>query len=1160
MREFHLSAKARRHFQIDEMLFGFDGRVIFVDFHAARLFSGKLQEEAEGFFAPETRIKAGEINAIGLIDEIFHFIIKLYQMRVYPYAIEKLDKTLLDQFGATKIDQLFASFLEFFPPQEIFHQTTTSQAYLNSSQPDGTPNRAVIIEELMLLWLENNNPAYQPYRPLFSDADLRKTIYKEIFPVIEEYFSSLPGMGPQNQNLVDLLRSPSKAEPHSITGQLEYIKKFWGEILGDYLHRLLSSLDLLKEDEKIGLPGPGPVEIPVYDAFEEYSLLGENYTQDRDWMPNLVLIAKNTYVWLYQLSKKYQRPIQKLSDIPEEEIATLAKQGITGLWLIGLWERSAASARIKQLCGNPEAISSAYALNDYQIADDLGGEEAYQALNNLAARYGIRLASDMVPNHMAIDSRWVYEHPDWFISLPYSPFPAYSFNGPDLSTSPYVSLHIDDHYFNRTDAAVVFKRTDKHTGNTQFIYHGNDGTSFPWNDTAQLNYLKPEVREAVINTIIQVAKKFPIIRFDAAMTLTKKHYQRLWFPQPGTGGDIPSRADYGMTTEQFNLAMPREFWREVVDRMAVETPDTLLLAEAFWLMESYFVRTLGMHRVYNSAFMNLLRDEENAKYRSLIKNTLEFDPEILKRFVNFMNNPDERTAVDQFGKSDKYFGICTLMATLPGLPMLGHGQIEGYTEKYGMEYQKAYLDEAVDSDLVKRHHREIFPLLHKRYLFANVQNFLLYDFYIPSGYVDENVFAFSNQSGTEKALVFYNNSYERRSGWIRTSAQYLDKATGSLSGKTLVEGLLIQNEPEMYTVCKDQISGLEFLFSNSDLHHKGIYFELNGYEHHVFIHFRQMHDPHSVLKKLYQHLNGGGISSIQNAVFEMEYEQILRPIEQILNPGWFEFLYSSQSDTVNGENIAKVIHEIHDKFLPLLQAVTERYDLQLQVNQVIQTITRQIKTISTFARIGTSLPQSLSGIVNHVLKDIFPYFKIENKKDFACLLCWIFLKPFVLLRSSDGKQADPLWFFNEWKLDDRLTILFSSLSGDTDNRREIETIRLLLIMSGWLEDGKTDNLQEKLQKEILLPQIQQYIGANRYQNIDWLNREKLEEYLCWLLVSRTIDELSNPRQSVSASIENILRGYQFLTTTRSLAAEAGYQLEIFLGLLGKNISNKYSST
>src|SRR5690606_24320241 len=132
----------------------------------------------------------------------------------------------------------------------------------------------------------------------------------------------------------------------------------------------------------------------------------------------------------------------------------------------------------------------------------------------------------------------------------------------------------------------------------------------PWNDTAQLNYLKPEIREAVIQTILEVARRSPIIRFDAAMTLAKKHYQRLWFPEPGTGGDIASRAGQGMTKAQFDEIFPQEFWREVVDRVAQEAPDTLLLAEAFWMMEGYFVRTLGMHRVYNSAFMNMLRDEK----------------------------------------------------------------------------------------------------------------------------------------------------------------------------------------------------------------------------------------------------------------------------------------------------------------------------------------------------------------------------------------------------------------------------------------------------------------------------------------------------------------------------------------------------------------------
>src|SRR6202050_3446186 len=132
-----------------------------------------------------------------------------------------------------------------------------------------------------------------------------------------------------------------------------------------------------------------------------------------------------------------------------------------------------------------------------------------------------------------------------------------------------------------------------------------------------------------------------------------------------------------------------------------------------------------MHRVYNSAFIIMMRDEDNAKYRSVIKNTLEFDPDIMKRYVNFMSNPDERTAIDQFGDGDKYFGVCTLLATLPGLPMFGHGQIEGFTERYGMEFKQAKMEEWPNEGLVARHQHEIAPLLKIRYLFAESTDFVL---------------------------------------------------------------------------------------------------------------------------------------------------------------------------------------------------------------------------------------------------------------------------------------------------------------------------------------------------------------------------------------------------------------------------------------------------
>jgi len=76
-------------------------------------------------------------------------------------------------------------------------------------------------------------------------------------------------------------------------------------------------------------------------------------------MSKVVIIAKSTCVWLDQLSKKYGRQISTIDQIPDEELDLLARWGFTGLWLIGIWERSPASQKIKRICGNPEALSSA---------------------------------------------------------------------------------------------------------------------------------------------------------------------------------------------------------------------------------------------------------------------------------------------------------------------------------------------------------------------------------------------------------------------------------------------------------------------------------------------------------------------------------------------------------------------------------------------------------------------------------------------------------------------------------------------------------------------------------------------------------------------------------------------------------------------------------
>ena len=913
--EFHIDNDVRKEYGLKDSLFSLTGNVVLADLKQTRELAAKFNLKQDPSH-PELYIKAGQLFAMGLIDEILHYVVALYREQVRSDVFETALDRLHNNLGKNKTSRLLSSFSGQFPPRDVYTGEMQINEYLNSKE-DGESCRALSIEETMLLSLANLNPAFAPFKFMFDDKKLSSsTIYPDAIEELKAHFKEMPAFGPDGLNLWDLLRAPALASPDSLLGQLEYMRKHWGFLLSKFMMRLLMSLDVINEENKPVFFGPGPTEVLTFAGLDEY----EKFSPDQDWMPKTVLMAKSTLVWLFQLSQKYDKEITRLDEIPDEELDLLASRGFTGLWLIGIWERSKASKTIKQWTGNPEAAASAYSLNDYDIAAELGGWGALTNLRERCIHRGIRLGSDMVPNHTGIDSKWVIEHPGRFLQLSYPPFPTYNYNCGNLSGRDDITVQIEEHYFSRSDAAVVFKRIDNSTGETRYIYHGNDGTSMPWNDTAQIDFLNPEAREAVIRTIIGVCQQFSIVRFDAAMTLAKRHIQRLWFPAPGTGGAIASRAEQAITTEEFNRRIPNEFWREVVDRCADEAPNTLLLAEAFWMMEGYFVRTLGMHRVYNSAFMNMLKNEENEKYRATIKNTMEFDPEILKRFVNFMNNPDEETAVAQFGKGDKYFGICTLLVTMPGLPMFGHGQIEGFEEKYGMEYRRAYRDEQPDGYLVERHQREIFPLMKKRSLFSGSEFFRIYDLYCGGGSVNENVFAYSNRAWIkgreERALIFYNNSYYETAGWVKISDPAIPQEDGGTRRDSLSEALAIHCEGQYFTLLREQKSNLWYIRSSKDIRENGIFVSLKGYETQVFLDIYEVEDDKKGRwARLNHDLNGAGVSDPQAAVMDIFLGELYYRFNEIFKPEIITGFYEQLCFISNNEK--------KDAFIELVKAPAE---------------------------------------------------------------------------------------------------------------------------------------------------------------------------------------------------------------------------------------------
>ena len=1165
-REFHISRQARERYQFDQSLFSLSGNMVLANFYGARTFAQKINEKRDLVLFPERAVKAGQINAMGLIDEILHYVTAVYRQEKSARAMQEALDRLDGELSRGAVDATLRRFVDEFPSLAVYRNEVDPDAYL-AGETAGVPNREIVLEELLMLWLANANPAFAPFRELFDDADLeRETVYRQVVDRLHDFFDTQPFFGPDHRNLVDMLHDPAEAVPHSLSGQLEYIRERWGYLLGRHFYRILRSLDLIEEEEKAVFVGPGPARI--YE-FGELELEPERFSRDRDWMPRLVLLAKNAYVWLDQLSRKYRRTIDRLDQIPDEELDTLGRRGFSGLWLIGMWERSRASQQIKQLCGNPKALASAYSILDYQTAADLGGDDAYQNLRQRAWQRGLRLASDMVPNHMGIDSPWVVQHPDRFLSLDHSPFPAYSFSGVNLSRDERVAIFLEDHYYDRSDAAVVFRWVDRRTGRERYVYHGNDGTGMPWNDTAQLNYLNPETREAVIQTILQVAHRFPIIRFDAAMTLSKRHYQRLWFPEPGTGGAIPTRAEHGLTQEQFDRRMPEEFWRQVVDRVAQEAPDTLLLAEAFWLMEGYFVRTLGMHRVYNSAFMNMLRDELNANYRTVMKNTLEFDPEILKRFVNFMSNPDEETAVNQFGKGDKYFGICTMMATLPGLPMFGHGQVEGFAEKYGMEYRYAEWDEQPDPYLVERHEREIFPLLHHRPLFAEVRDFLLYDFFTPEGYVNEDVFAYSNRRGEERALVVYHNRYADTRGWIYSSVAYRQEG-GEGEGRPLVqrtvgEGLGLPNDENVYCIFRDHLNGLWYIRNSRELCERGLYIEVGAYQCHVFLDFRQvLDDERRQYGQLAAYLDGRGVPDIDDALQEVFLQPIHAPYGDLVRADLFrQLLAAARSAAISPEEEPldiPILDEVEGKLLHLFEAVKALAggdgDVAALAHQVRNEVaaTLQLQALEVrFAITEEAAPSSEAQEFRSAVHYMQGYLD-GDPEVWGPLFAWLFTHALGRIAGESGLAQRSRSWIDEWLLGRQIARALQEFGLDEKAaQRGITLVKVLTSQQRWFEaEGSVaEQTQRVLQTLLKDGDVRRFLQINRYQGTLWFNKECFEQLIWWLLVVATVQGLSDPTRRGAELALEMLDHYAVICRLSQAEEASGYQVARLLEWRGR---------
>jgi hypothetical protein len=480
-----------------------------------------------------------------------------------------------------------------------------------------------------------------------------------------------------------------------------------------------------------------------------------------------------------------------------------------------------------------------------------------------------------------------------------------------------------------------------------------------------------------------------------------------------------------------------------------------------------------------------------------------------------------------------------------------------------MEYRRAYHDEKPDTWLVARHEREISPLLHRRALFAEVQNFLLYDFFTDSGQVDENVFAYSNRLGDQKALVIFNNRYGDTSGWVRISSAYAVK-TGdggrNIRQRSLADSFGVHSDGALFMAARDAVSGLEYLHSARDLADKGLHFHLHAYQCHVFLDWREMRDDAThPWNALCHELAGRGVSSLDDALRGLQLKPLHDAMRKVLASALLTLLV--ETEPAPGKKKAK-------------KAETAPADASKIVSQwrvPLRTLLERSRQLSVtdHERVASATSSAWSGDIEKAIAGF------EQRVTLAMKLPGLeksFEKPWpeeahrVLSSTSGGKHqssvlaaivawsamvaigdyADPTdaecsasRILDQQRLREPIAHSLEPFGVEGDERwRAAARIRALLAHKPWAPGDDTKNARAPF-SWLQDPDMAWLIGVHSYEGVRYFDKEPYEQLLWWMALPALLRIAAAPKLD-PAALE--LLEEQIEARTKA-AADASYEVD-----------------
>lgn len=338
---------------------------------------------------------------------------------------------------------------------------------------------------------------------------------------------------------------------------------------------------------------------------------------------------------------------QSFDQITDDELSEISKLGFDAIWLMGVWQISEGARKVSAITSE-DFDGSPYAVPLYKFNRQLGGKKAFVALAERAHRAGLSVIVDFVSNHMALDSPWIDENPEFFIR-----------------SNPRARKQATGEFFLHPSG--------------EMIAFGRDPYFPPWHDTSQLDYTNAALRSRMVETLKEISKYADGVRCDMAMLVLKDYIRHQWYPLA--------------TDSWFSERMPGEFWDEAISEVKAIRPDFKFIAEAYWDKEQYLMK-LGFDLAYEKKLYDgLVNRDPDVVLERLIRPT-----ELLSHSLYFIENHDEPRAASVFGREANLAALA-LVLSLPGSSLIHEGQMEGKRERLPVQRLKPLVDEPVDHAL-----------------------------------------------------------------------------------------------------------------------------------------------------------------------------------------------------------------------------------------------------------------------------------------------------------------------------------------------------------------------------------------------------------------------------------------------------------------------------